>query len=158
MECLKKAKDGTEILIEYCAGTLSATRSGELARHVAECSECRNLVEAQRELWLSLDRYAAPEVSLDFDARLYARIAEEESAPAWRRWMKRIFEPAVPVAIWKPAVSLAAMCAALAAGLMLRVPSVHEPQPQVHAEHAVDIETVASALDDLEMLTPRSAM
>ena len=158
MECLTKTRDGAEVLVEYCSGDLSAPRSGEIARHVAECAGCRNLVEAQRALWRSLDRYAAPEISPDFDARLYARIAEEESAAPWRRWVRRVFDPAVPVAMWKPAVSLVATCAVLAVGLMLRAPNANDPIPQVRAEHAVDIETVASALDDLEMLTPRSAM
>jgi anti-sigma factor RsiW len=161
MKCLTKTRDGAEVLVEYCSGDLSAARSGEVARHVAECSECRNLVEAQREVWRSLESYAAPEVSPDFDARLYARIAEEESAPAWRRWVRRVFEPAVPVSIWKPAVSLALACAVLAVGLVVRVPNASEPATFVHqinTEHGVDIETVANALDDLEMLTPASAM
>jgi anti-sigma factor RsiW len=153
MDCI----DRIDELIDYCAGDLNAARSGEIARHVAECDECRGIVEAQRAVWFALDKYAAPEVSMDFDAKLYRRIAQEEAAPLWRRWALRIFEPALPVAFWKPAVSVLAACGVLAIGLMVRTPQAAEPK-QIHAEHAVDIETVATALDDLEMLTPTSAM
>jgi len=152
-----KAKDGAEVLVDYCSGALSGVRAAEIVRHIADCGDCRRVVEAQREVWRTLDQFAAPEVSPNFDVRLYARIAQEESAPSWKRWARRILQPAVPVAVWKPAVSLAAACAMLAVGLMVRLPDQAEKVPQVHAEH-VDIEQVASALDDLEMLTPRSAM
>lgn len=158
MECVTKHRDGADVLIDYCSGVLDGARAQEIERHIAECAGCRKIVEAQRELWQTLDRFAAPEVSSNFDARLYARIAEEEAAPAWKRWMLRIFAPAVPVAVWKPAVSLAAAGAVLAVALAVRTPGVSEKVPQVRAEHAVDIEQVADALDDLEMLTPASAM
>ena len=155
MKCFDK-----DVLIEYSWGGpghgLDGARAGEIARHVAGCVDCRRVVEAQREVWLALDRFTAPEVSADFDAKLYARIAMEESAPVWRRWMRQIFEPPVPMAMWKPAVSLLAACAVLAIGLAVRTPN--EPAQQIRAEHAVDIETVANALDDLEMLTPSAAM
>src|SRR5208283_1960459 len=54
---------------------------------------------------------------------LYARIAEERAAPAWRQWLGRLFRPAAPYGIWKPAASLAA--AAVVVALVssgLRVP------------------------------------
>ena len=97
-----------------------------------------------------------PEVSQRFDARLYARIAEEEAAPVWTRWMRRFFQPAVPVPMWKPAVSLAAACAVLGVGLAFHTPVAHDAAKQVRADN-VDIEQVANALDDLEMLTPNSS-
>ncbi len=152
MDCIHK----NDVLLAYCAGRLGGTHAAEIAGHVAECADCRRTVEAQGEVWRALDRFTTPEVAADFDARLYARIAQEESEPFWRRWARRIFQPAVPVAMWKPAVSVAAAAAVLAIGLAVRTPS--DPVPQVRAEHAVDIETVANALDDLEMLTPSSAM
>jgi len=158
MECINKAKDGADILVDYCCGALSGTRATEIVKHIADCGDCRRLVEAQRELWRTLDQWAVPEVSQNFDARLYARIAQEESGPAWQRWARRILQPAVPVAVWKPAVSLVAACAMLAVGLMVRTPEPVENPIQVRSAEHVDIEQVASALDDLEMLTPRSAM
>jgi anti-sigma factor RsiW len=158
MECVSKSRDRAEILVDYCSGALDGARAAEIEKHIADCADCRATVEAQRELWHALDQWSAPEVSSNFDARLYARIAEEEAEPAWRRWVRRVFEPAVPVAIWKPAVSLALAGAVLAVGLVVQSPRPAEPIPQIHADHAVDIETVASALDDLEMLTPLAAM
>ena len=159
MECVTKIKDSAEVLMDYGSGALSAARVAEVDRHIEDCEACRQLFAAQRALWLEMDQLAAPEVSGNFDARLYARIAEEDAAPAWRRWTRRLFAPAVPVAIWKPAVSLAAACAVLTVGLMVRTPGASEKvQQQVRADHAVDIEQVADALDDLEMLSPGSAM
>src|SRR5579862_8849601 len=157
MECVIKAKDDAEVLVDYCSGALSEARAAEIEQHIAECAECRRMVEAQRELWRTLDRFTAPEVSPNFDARLYARIAREQSAPLWKQWARRIFVPPVPLAMWKPAVSLAAACAVLAVALVVRTPNPPERVTQIRAEQ-VDIEQVATALDDLEMLTPHSAM
>jgi anti-sigma factor RsiW len=148
MDCPK-----TEILLNYSAGALDAARAAEVARHVEACADCRRVVE----VWQTLDHWTPPAVSRDFDTRLYARIAEENAAPVWRRWALRIFQPAIPVAIWKPAVSLAAACAVLAVGLVVRTPSPTDQTKQVRVEN-VDIEQVANALDDLEILTPKSAM
>src|SRR5579872_1158919 len=104
MECITKAKDGADVLVDYCSGALTGARAAEVVKHIADCGDCRTLVEAQRELWRTFDQWTPPEVSEDFDVRLYRRIAQEESAPAWKRWARRILQPAVPVAVWKPAV------------------------------------------------------
>jgi anti-sigma factor RsiW len=154
MDCITKNRDSAEVLIDYCSGALDATRAGQIEKHIVGCDGCRKIVEAQRELWRTLDGWTAPAVSENFDTRLYARIAQEDSAPAWKRLVRRIFEPAVPVAVWKPAVSLAAVCAVLTAGLMVRTPQPVTHVPQIHVEQSVDMEQVANALDDLELLTP----
>src|SRR5579883_3299566 len=159
MECVTKIKDGAEVLMDYASGALSAARVAEVERHIQSCAACRDLFAAQRALWTGLDQFTAPEVSADFDERLYARIAQEDAAPLWKRWALRLLEPAVPVAVWKPAVSVAAICAVLTVGLVLRNPAIPEKaHTQIRAEHTVDIEQVADALDDLELLTPGSAM
>jgi anti-sigma factor RsiW len=163
MECVTKMKDGADVLIDYASGALNAGRAAEFEQHIAGCPACRDLVEAQRGLWRTLDAWPAPEVSPQFDARLYARIAQEDALPAWKQWVRRIFQPAVPMATWKPAVSLAAACAILTVALATEMQHVQLPQqkaqaPQVRVERAVDIEQVADALDDLEILVPGSAM
>ena len=111
------------------------------------------------ELWETLDQWTMPAVSSDFDSKLYARIASENSQPAWRKWMRRVFQPVTPVAFWKPVVSLAAACAVLTVALVVHTPERTNDVAvkQVHAE-SVDIEQVAKALDDLEILTPTSPM
>ena len=54
---------------------------------------------------------------------------------------------------WKPAVSLAAACAVLTVGLMVRMPGPSDTSSQLKPEK-VDIEQVEKTLDDLEILMP----
>lgn len=160
MDCLKHTREGAEILMDYCARKLDPDRVAEIDGHIADCAECRSVVVAQRELWETLDQWTAPAVSSDFDAKLYARIASENAEPGWRKWTRRVFQPAAPVAFWKPVASLAAACAVLTVALVVHTPeqqASHVALKQVHAE-SVDIEQVAKALDDLEILTPTSPM
>jgi anti-sigma-K factor RskA len=153
MDCLLNTRNGAETLLEYCAGTLGATQVAEFEAHLTECAECRRVVEAQRSVWIALDHYAVPEVSSNFDQRLYAGIARLDAAPWWRKAWQSMFDPALPWAAWKPAVSLAAACAVLAVGFLVRLPEPSDPGKQARVE-AVDIEQVEQALEDLDMLTP----
>src|SRR5579862_173534 len=100
MTCFKKTGQGAEILIGYCAGTLDPALRARVDGHLSDCPACRQLAEAQQQLWRTLDQWTSPAVSENFDARLHARIAREDSAPLWKKWTRRIFQPAVPVAIW----------------------------------------------------------
>lgn len=154
MECPMDRK-AAEIVIDYCAGTLEPLERAEFEQHLAACTDCSRVVNAQREVWETLDRWTPPAVSQDFDARLYARMARENAAPVWVRWLRRVLQPPVPIQAWKPAVSLAAACAVLAAGLAVRAPHPADPAQQVRAEH-VDIEQVETALDDIDVLMPPS--
>lgn len=173
MDCIKNNKRGVEILTDYCAGILDPKIAFEIDTHIAQCAECRRLVEAQRTVWEMLDAWTPLEVSPNFDARLYARIAEERAEPAWRKWLGRVFRPATPYRIWKPAVSLAAAGAVVALALVVLPPfaPTAPPVPKSAAVHMnpahtntagqtgagseeIDLEQVQQALDDLEMLTP----
>lgn len=141
MICLSGNKQGADVLIEYLGRTLDPVRTSELERHLEECSDCRGLVG----VWTTLDEFTAPEVSPDFDRRLYARIAAEERTPWWSRMS------------WKPAIPLAA-CAALVAGFLL----VRAPEPtgplkarfEPNKVESVNIEQVEQALEDIDLLTP----
>ena len=157
MSCIMQLKEGAEILIDYCARTLDPARRAEVERHIEGCAACRALVEKQAQLWETLDQWREPAVSPDFNARLYARIAREEESPAWKKWARRIFEPATPVAFWKPLASLAATGAVLALALTVHMPQPHSNAPQIRADQ-VDMEQVARALDDLDILTPANPM
>lgn len=157
MDCLKKSKSGAQILLDYASGALDPGRHVELERHAEICAECKAMIDAQRELWETLDHWTAPAVSTGFNARLYERIAEEQKAPLWRRWMLRLTQPAVPYAFWKPALAAVA-CGVLAVGYLVDTPgAVHRPAPaktvQVETQH-VDIEQVANALEELDLLMP----
>jgi anti-sigma factor RsiW len=142
MMCPTKDKQSAEILLEYCAGTLDPDRALEFEKHAAECAECGRQVASQRALWQTLDQWTPAEMSPDFDARLYARIAREEAAPLWKKWFVRG---------WKPALVTAAAGAAIVIGLFVR-----QPQPPSRTD-IVDIDQVEHALEDLDMLTPLPA-
>lgn len=154
MNCPTKTNEDAEILLDYCAQTLSPVQTAEFEIHLKQCADCSRLVEAQKEVWGALDAWTPAPVSVNFDARLYARIAEEQAAPGWRLWLRRIFQPALPYPLWKSAVPLIAACALLAVGLSVRMPQAANPvQPQLHADK-VDIEKVEQTLEDFDILTP----
>jgi len=152
MICPILTKESAEILVDYCAGTLDPGRAAEFEKHSEECADCRRLIEAQREVWERLGGWKPGAVSPDFDSRLYARIAQEEAAPRWSQW-RRFLQPAAPYSIWKPVLPLAAACAVLAIGFLIRMPNSRDGAKQVSAEN-VDIEQVEKTLEDLDMLTP----
>ena len=55
----------------------------ELRRHMAECADCTGQHAAMDKTWKLLDEWQAPEPSAFFDAKLYARLREEQTtAPA----------------------------------------------------------------------------
>jgi hypothetical protein len=151
-------KEGAEVLIGYCARRLAPAVAAEFEKHLEACSDCRRAVNAQREVWESMDGWAPMAVSADFDARLYARIAQEEAAPAWRKTLRRFFTPAVPIASWKPAVSLVAACAVLVFSFVIRTPEPRETAAKQIRTERVDIEQVEKTLADLEILTPAGTM
>ena len=154
MNCPTKRNEDAEILLDYCAQTLSPMQTAEFEIHLQQCADCSRLVEAQKEVWGALEAWTPVPVSVNFDARLYARIAKEETAPAWQLWLRRIFQPPVPYPLWKSAVPLIAACAVLAAGLAVRMPdATNAKQPQLRADK-VDIEKLEQTLEDFDILTP----
>lgn len=148
-------KKNPEILVDYCARALAPSRAADLERHLETCSDCRDWVRAQDGLWQMLEGWTPAPVSPDFDARLYARIADEEAAPLWRQWRRRISYLAPPFSMWKPALSLAAACVILMVGFLLRMPDLNSASNQMRPEK-VDIEQVEKTLEDLDILTPVS--
>jgi hypothetical protein len=161
MICIKDDPQGAEILMDYCASKLDPARAAELETHFKQCAECRELVEAQKTVWEMLEVWKPIEVSPGFDAKLYARIAQERTEPVWKRWFLRIFQPAEPGLFWKPVAAVAAMGAVLSLALVVRAPFAAHPvagpapqaQVQSHSDK-IDVEQVEQALDDLDMLTP----
>ena len=136
MICLSKNEQGAELLTGYLAQTLDAADSADLEAHFQHCDECRGLLM----VWERLDDFTAPEVSPGFDARLTARIAAEAARqPWWRRLL------------WRPAVPLVAAGALVALALYVKLPSTPDAPQQVNG---AEIEQVAQAVDDLDLLTP----
>jgi anti-sigma-K factor RskA len=143
MICLSRNEQGAELLASYLAKTLDAARTAELDRHIQECADCRGLVT----VWERLDEFTVPEVTPGFDARLHARIAAEETR---RVWWRRL--------LWRPVAPLAAAGAALVA-LALYVHPLGNPaapkQESLKQVNNAEIEQVAQALDDLDLLSFR---
>lgn len=100
-----------------------------------ECPDCRGF----RAVWDRLDEFPAPEVSPGFDARLYARIAAEESRRPW--WYRLVWPPIAPAV----AIAVAAVI------LFVNLPVSPDAAKQVNK---TDIEQVAQAVDDLDLLIP----
>ena len=136
MICLNKNEQGAELLTGYLAKTLDAAGRAELEVHFQECGACRGLVTA----WGRLDEFPAPEVSLEFDARLHARIAAEA---AWQPWWQRL--------LWRPAVPLVAAGGLVALALFVPFPTTPDTPPQ---PGKAEIEQVVQAVEDMDLLTP----
>jgi anti-sigma factor RsiW len=156
MICINKNKQGAEILLAYGAGTLDAEQSAAWEAHAAQCGECRAVMAAQKHLWDVLDHVEAPEISADFDARLYARIAREEAQPAWKSVWRTLLGLAPAGVSWKPVAAGAAAAAVLAVGLLVHVPKAQNPSSQIRPE-SMDAEQVEVTIEDLEMLMPPAA-
>jgi anti-sigma factor RsiW len=147
MTCLSANKQGADLLLGYLGGTLDPAQRAEVERHAGQCAECRGLLAVSTRL----EEWAAPPVSSDFDARLYARIAREEAVrPGWiNGWKRFLWRPAVPVA--------AAACAVVALALLVTGPGTQETPTQVRPAISTEIEQVDQALEDLELLMPLDA-
>jgi hypothetical protein len=156
MNCPTLRTEDAEIVLDYCAQTLSPVQTAEFEIHLKQCADCTRLVEAQKEVWGALEEWTPYPVSMNFDARLYARIAQEQAAPAWKLWLRRVFQPPVPISMWKAAVPLTA-CLVLAAGLFIRMPDAGDTSKSQLRADKVDIEQVEQTLEDFDILTPAQA-
>jgi anti-sigma factor RsiW len=129
MTCLRENNQGAELLIGYLEGTLPEADQRMLETHAAECAECRGLLAVQASLEVPM-----PEVSSNFDAKLYARIAADEARRPW--W--KLF---TSVKLWTPVMGLAAMLAVAV--------YVQQPTPV-----DTEVQQLEQALEDLELLMP----
>jgi hypothetical protein len=166
MNCPLHVKEGAEILLDYCSQRMDPDRAAEFRLHVADCVDCKQVVEAQESVWSALDAYEAMPVSRDFDRKLWARIDAEESQSWWQRALTRVTGgPAIGwtnyLFNWKPMLAAATACAAIAGVMLVSIPANHVPDPSDPNQKLM--KQVESALDDIDMLnqvgvieTPRS--
>ena len=143
MECLGESKSGAELIIAYGAGTLAPEVRFALEQHLEACEKCRAIAEAQRAVWSALDSWVPEPVSPNFNEALYRRIGADQHYPWWRRLFQARWS-------WRPAMPVAAACAALIAVFLLKGPA--EQQPSSQPAPAPQIEQVERALDDMDML------
>jgi anti-sigma factor RsiW len=142
MQCPQKNSDGAELIIAYVARTLDPENEAAFERHLQSCATCRELASAQRAVWSALDELTPLPVSLNFDARLYQRIAEERQ----RTWWQRVFHANWS---WRPAMPVAAACVVLIAAFLVKSSG---PSVTPQAQPKLQIEQVERALDDMDML------
>lgn len=146
MTCPNRTEEGLELLLAYSAGRLDAARTAALEAHAAGCPECAGLVASQRSMAQALDVWQAPDVSADFDRRLYRRIEQEVR---WWDFLARPFRPVFGMR-WVPV--------AAAAGLMLAVGSwigrPGEPAASTTSAHveALPPEQAADALQQMQVM------
>ena len=147
MNCPIKTQENREWLLEYSAGRLEGERAAMVERHVEVCPACAQFVEGQRVVWNALGQWESPEISADFNRRLYQRIGQAKPAT----WLDRLARPFHP--LWRPLVPAAALCLLIVAGVALHTPTatLNPNGPQAHVE-SVEPEQVERTLDDLQML------
>jgi len=148
MNCLDSSNP--ETLVAYVAGELDQDAASALERHLADCPACQSLVAEQAAVWHALDSWEAPQISPDFDQRLYRRI-ENESRSSWWRRFTGAFSP-MPLRQVLPLTATAGLL--LMAGLLFYRTDTAIPT-RSHVQ-TVRAEQVESTLDDMELL--RDAM
>src|SRR5712691_4497096 len=136
MECPRQNGTSVELVMAYTAGTLEPEKQIALDRHMSVCPGCRDMVAGQRAVWEALDAWKPAPVSADFNARLYQRISEEAAVAWWRRLFRVNWSWVV-----RPAVPVAAACAALAIAFLVRGPAAPAGSA-VAAQQKVSIEQV----------------
>lgn len=144
MECPLRDTGGAQFIIEYGSGTLAPENELAFQRHMILCSKCREIAEAQREVWSALDAWTPAPISQTFNQRLYRRIADEERSAWWQRLFNANWS-------WRPAMPVAAACAALIVAFLINNP-YQDQHIQIQPAPAPQIEQVERALDDMDML------
>ena len=145
--------ESPDLLMDFAAGKLDWESKRRMDLHVGKCEICSEALTAQTMVWKALDEWEAAPVSMDFDAKLYARI-ETRHATTWGK-LKSMLLPATGWLRWQPAVGMAGVAALFFGVFLLRTPS-----PTDHiADHSDgvsmeshEIEQAERALDDVEMV------
>ncbi len=154
MRCPVQHKENAEILLDYCARTLTPEVTLEFEHHMAACVDCRMFAASQQAVWSALDAWEPAPVSADFDRKLYARIEEHENSSWWKKLAAWSFASPLP---WSSSVApIATACVTIAAAVMFYLPperpDAHEArQNQPKVESTDDVYQVERTLDDIEM-------
>ena len=151
VNCILNNLEQEELLLGYCAATLDAETSRTYTRHLTTCEHCRDLVQMQKLVDETLAEWQAPELSHEFDRKLFARIRAEQASP--KPWWQEIFSSQIFFNTWgwKPALGIALALFSLAL-FISRSPDTTDLAHQSDAIQANEIEQVELALDDIEAL------
>lgn len=144
-ECSLDNSKSAELILAYGARTLDPAAEAAFEQHMEQCTHCRDLAAAQRQLWSVMDHWWPAPISESFDQKLYQRITTEEQGAWWQRALRANWS-------WRPAMPVAAACAVLVAAFVLRTPAPPAAPEQSQRQPKLEIEQVQHALDDIEML------
>ncbi len=141
--------ESPDLLMDFAAGKLDWESKQRMDVHVSKCAICHEALAAQTMVWKALDEWDAAPVSMDFDAKLYARI-ETQHATVWGN-LKSLLLPATTWFRWQPAIGMAGVGALFLAVFLLRTPAPADHGDGVRME-SHEIEQAELALDDVEMV------
>jgi anti-sigma factor RsiW len=147
MECPSHNQENAELLLAHVSRKLDAERAATLEQHIAACPTCREYAAAQFAVWEALEAWDAPEVSADFDRRLYERI---ERQPGFAETLLRPLRAFFRVRF----VPVAAAGLLIAAGVWLGYPG---RGPVVNTPQSAEIEALpqdqaATALQQMQTM------
>jgi anti-sigma factor RsiW len=83
---LKKCEEVSNQLIAYLDRRANSADRAEVENHLASCSGCRARAEEFRLMFGAMDQIETIEPSVEFDARVRERIAQE-ARPRWFSWL-----------------------------------------------------------------------
>lgn len=145
-QCQLNEDDRAEILLSG-----SGKEEFRVAAHLLTCEPCRQALAHHSSVWMMLDSWTVPNVSLGFNRELFAKIDAVEAEP----WYAR-FTSQVKAMFSQPLLALAVAAVVIFGGFILDHPagttsggSARSAAIQVSNTEA---EQVEKTLDDLEML------
>ena len=146
MRCQYETEDQIDVLLDYSAGRLDAARVRLLEQHMTECAGCAAFRLEQREIWQTLDEFAAPSLSADFNRGVWRKI-EAASAEPWYRNLGRVLREGA----WKPVFPLTATVLLIAAGFVFDHRDSNAPSA-VPTVTVAEAEQVQNTLEELQLL------
>ena len=151
MNCILNTQEQEELLLGYTAASLDTETARTYTRHLSSCEHCRDLVSLQKVVDQSLSDWQMPELSRDFDRKLFAKIRLEKTPPKslWQQWNPAQF--LTSFGGWKPML-IVALATITFAVVLTRTQSGNKLVQQAETIQANEIEQVELALDDIEAL------
>jgi anti-sigma factor RsiW len=149
MNCPLRREETTDLLLEYSARRLDASRAATLERHVEVCAECSAFLAAQTAVWDALEEWALPPVSMDFNRRLWQRIDRAAELPWYRSLMDSL-----RAANWTPVFPMAAAVLVIAGGFLLdhRGERAVTPNAATPGVSIIEADQLDQTLDDIQLL------
>ena len=145
--------ESPDLLMDFAAGKLDWESKRRMDLHLGKCEICSEALAAQTMVWKALDEWEAAPVSMDFDAKLYARIETRQST-TWGK-LKSMLLPGTGWLGWQPVIGMAGVAVLFLGMFLLRTPNSTDPVADrsdgVRME-SHEIEQAERALDDVEMV------